>query len=392
MTDYKFIKFLKDKKMVDAYQYYEACSYKLYLAQLSLSALNNVVADYQKKETDVAEEFYRDAATKGKGTYSAHTNSVNYLGVEASPTVIMDKLTMEILSLLHNFFDTFAQWLNASLFAEDGLPMERVSLTKVAGKMASFPEYTGQFITDVIALPTNQEYLYIADYNNTLKHRRQIYVENKFDILAVKGSVAVPEFEKDGRPHVKENALDLLKKKINFCSSILDDSKTYIETFFANVDNQHVAHRLYNPKTYLFFGSEEDYKAMRSPVNHYHYIEVDAANIQDSYQVLLVCDRMNGSEEESIEVFNSPYPIIMLRDSASERIVGIMKPDDGVSLSIKDEKEVYYRKYTPQTTGYEHEMFMTICQDEPFHYYPFLSDMTGGYALPEHDENEQDSK
>ena len=54
--------------------------------------LNNVVADYQKKETDVAEEFYRDAATKGKGTYSAHTNSVNYLGVEASPTVIMDKL------------------------------------------------------------------------------------------------------------------------------------------------------------------------------------------------------------------------------------------------------------------------------------------------------------
>ena len=124
----------------------------------------------------------------------------------------------------------------------------------------------------------------------------------------------------------------------------------------------------------------------------YHYIEVDAANIQDSYQVLLVCDRMNGSEEESIEVFNSPYPIIMLRDSASERIVGIMKPDDGVSLSIKDEKEVYYRKYTPQTTGYEHEMFMAICQDEPFHYYPFLSDMTGGYALPEHDENEQDSK
>ena len=58
----------------------------------------------------------------------------------------------------------------------------------------------------------------------------------------------------------------------------------------------------------------------------------------------------------------------------------------------EDEKEVYYRKYTPQTTGYEHEMFMAICQDEPFHYYPFLSDMTGGYALPEHDENEQDSK
>ncbi len=109
MKDYKFLKFLKDKKIADSYQYYEACSYKLYLAQLSLSALNNVVTDYQNKETAVTEKFYRDAAMKGKGTCSEHINSVNYLGVEASPTVIMDKLTMEIMSLLHNFFDTFAQ-------------------------------------------------------------------------------------------------------------------------------------------------------------------------------------------------------------------------------------------------------------------------------------------
>lgn len=184
----------------------------------------------------------------------------------------------------------------------------------------------------------------------------------------------------------------LLKRKIDFCSSVLDDSKTYIETFFANVDNQHVTHRLYNPKTYLFFEGEDAYKAMCSPVNHYHYIEVNAADIQDSYQVLLACDRMNGSEEESIEVFNSPYSIIMLRDSASEKIIGIMKPDDGISVDIKDEKEIYYRKYTPQTNGYEHEMFMAICRDEPFQYYPFLSDMTGGYDLPEHDEKELDSE
>ena len=388
MEDYKFIKFLKDKKIADSYQYYEACNYKLYLAQLSLSALKNVVTDYQNKETAAIKKVYRVAATKGKRSYSAHAYSVNYLGVEASPTVIMDKLTMEIMSLLHNFFDTFAQWLNASLFAEDGLPMERVSLTKVAGKMGCFPEYTGQFITDVIALPSNPEYLYIADYNNTLKHRRQIYVENKFDILSIKGSVAVPEFEKDGRPHLKEDMLDLLKKKIDFCSGFLDASKTYIETFFSNSDNQHVSHRLYNPKTYLFFESENDWRAMRSPVNHYHYIEVDATNVLDSYQILLVCDRMDGFNDESIEMFNSPYPIIMLRDPVSEKIIGIMKPDDGLSISIKDEKEIYYRKYTPQTTGYEQEMYMAICKDESFHYYPFLSDMTGGYALPEHDDKE----
>lgn len=59
----------------------------------------------------------------------------------------------------------------------------------------------------------------------------------------------------------------------------------------------------------------------------------------------------------------------MGRDTALEKIIGIMKPGDGLSISIKDEKEIYYRKYTPQTTGYKHEMFMAICQDAPFHYY-----------------------
>lgn len=33
MTDYKLMKLLKDKKVADAYQYFEACAYKLYLAE-----------------------------------------------------------------------------------------------------------------------------------------------------------------------------------------------------------------------------------------------------------------------------------------------------------------------------------------------------------------------
>ncbi|GMN96896.1 hypothetical protein [Blautia wexlerae] len=383
MKDYKFLKFLKEKKIADSYQYYEACSYKIYLAGLSFSALKNVVSDYQKEETVIIKSVYKDAVTKGKGTYSAHTSSVNYLGIDVSPTVIMDKLIMEIMSLLHNFFDTFAQWLNASLFAEDGLAMEKVSLTKVVRKMSQFSEYTGQFIDDVVELPLNPDYLYIADYNNTLKHRHQIYVENKFDILAIQGRVSVPKFEKDGRPHIREDALDVLQKKISFCNGVLDSSRTYIESYFKKADNQHVSHRFYNPKTHLFFENEEDCKAMRSPINHYYYIEVDRADLLDSYHFLLVCDQMDGSPDETIEVFNSPYPIIMLREKDTEKFIGILKPNDNISISIKDEKEIYYRRYIPQTIGYEYEMYMAICQAEPFHYYPYLSYVTKGYNLPE---------
>lgn len=385
MTDYKLMKLLKDKKVADAYQYFEACAYKLYLAELSYSALEKVIAQYQANETSVVEKVFEDAFNTGKGTYKIHNNSVDYFDMEVSPTVMMDKLTMEIMSLLHNFFDTFAQWLNACLFAEDCVPMERVSLTKVINKLPEFSEYTGQFIADVSALPTSADYLYIADFNNTLKHRRQIYVENKFDIFSIKGSVCVPEFSKDGRPHVKEDALIVLRNKINYCDTLLNSSKAYVEAHYAHADNLHVMHRYYNPMTYLFFESKEDYMSIRSPKNHYYYIEVDPSSILDEYHFLLCCDRMDGYQDESIELFNSPYPIIMLREIGTQNIVGILKPVDGENRNIKEERELSYRKYFSVLTGFEHEMFVSICSDDTFHYYPYLSDMTGGYMSHDSD-------
>lgn len=391
MSDYKFMKLLKDKKVADAYQYFEASAYKLYLAELSYSALETVIAQYQENEKTYVEKVYEDALTTGKGAYKAHTNCIEYFGTQVSPTVMMDKLTMEIMSLLHNFFDTFAQWINASLFAEDGVPMERVSLPKVVSKLSSFPEYSGPFIATISTLTSSPEYEYVADFNNTLKHRRQIYVDNRFDVLAIKGSVIVPEFSKDGRPRVKEDALTVLKGKIDFCTGLLDSSKAYVESYYASADNTHVTHRFENPVTYLFFDSKEDFEAMESPKNHYYYIEVDPSQILDEYHFILCCDRMDGSQDESIEFFNSPYPIIMLRENGTQNIVGILKPEDEENRSIKDARELAYRKYSAVLTGYEHEMFISICSKDIFHYYPFLSNMTGGYAVPEVEKEQETS-
>ena len=59
MTDYKLMKLLKDKKVADAYQYFEACAYKLYLAELSYSALEKVIAQYQAKIKKDAQTFFK---------------------------------------------------------------------------------------------------------------------------------------------------------------------------------------------------------------------------------------------------------------------------------------------------------------------------------------------
>ena len=47
MTNIELLKLLKEKKVADAFQYYAACSYKLYLAQVSCEALDKVINDFE---------------------------------------------------------------------------------------------------------------------------------------------------------------------------------------------------------------------------------------------------------------------------------------------------------------------------------------------------------
>ena len=188
--------------------------------------------------------------------------------------------------------------------------------------------------------------------------------------------MSIPAFTKDGRVHVIEEAITVLKNSLDFCHQLLDNSRTFVEQYYELNDCAHVAHRIYNPKTYLMFNSQEDYKAMRSPKNHYYYIEVDLANMLDEYHIMLCCDRMSNSEDKSIECFNSDYSIIMLREIGTDKIVGILKPADSEVFKVNDEHELQYRKYNTVRSDYEHEMFTAICGDDKFIYHPYLSDMT----------------
>ena len=376
MIDYLY-KLLKDKKVVDSYQFYTSCEYKLYFAEISFQALQNIIDKYQLTETERVNKVFFDAVSTGVGKYVAHDDNIDYFGVQMNVTSVMDKLTMEIMGLLHNFFDTYAQWLNFALLGEDALPIKKSTLVNIAQKLTSYPEYSGGFIAKLLTIPNDNKYLYIADFNNTLKHRYQIYIKNRFDILSATGNVSIPPFAKDGRVHLKKDALDVLKESLDYCRGLLNDSRTFIEQYYSTNENNYVTHRVYNPQTFLLFETEEDYKAMRSPKNHYYYIEVDPANIPDIVQTMLCCDRMNitDDEEKSLDCYNSPYEIIMMRESGTDKIVGILKPDDTEIYKLNDEHELKYRQYFSVTSGYEHEMFMAICE-EKFNYYPYLSNLT----------------
>ena len=191
--------------------------------------------------------------------------------------------------------------------------------------------------------------------------------------MAVEGEVCIPSFSKDGRPHIKADALTILRHHIDFCKELFSDSISYVKSFYEQAENQHVTHRIYNPATCVIFRNEEDFKKMRYPKNNYHYIEVDQSDIKSKYHIMLTCDEMNGSNDESIECYNSVYQILLLRESKTKGIIGILKPEDNEVFSINDNQELKYRKYVSQLVGYEKEMMISMLDADSFKCFPMLS-------------------
>ena len=378
MTDIEFIKLLKDKKVVDSFQFYSSCRYKLAIAETSYNALNNLVIEYFEAESKEVKSVFEDAFKTGVGSYNAKQDAISFFGVDISLPMALDKLVMEIMGLLHNFFDIFAQWINSSLLGEKALPIKKVTLLNVIKEIANYPEYSGQFISNFQDIPNTSEYEYIADFNNISKHRHQIYTRNKFNILSLQGSVDIPGFEKDGRVQVKKETLSTALTCLNFCLNMLQASRTYIEHYYSASDCNYTEHRIYNPKTYLLFDSEEKY-SLYKPSVHYHYIEVNPSDILPEYQIMLVSDRAEREheEEKSLELYNSVYQIIMLRNIADDKIVGVLEPYDTELFSLNDERIIMYRRYIPNLSEeyYHRKMTESMCGGT-FNYYPFLSDAT----------------
>jgi hypothetical protein len=370
LTEYDFISLLKSKKVVDAFQFYTTCRFKIDSSSISYSALQRLVNEYLSNSQQERDEMFSEAISKGKASICTKSDDVDFLGVSVPRCLVIDKLTIEIFSLLHSFFDTFAQWLNAVLFAEDSLPLKEVSSYSVVRKFDSFDEYQAPFITNCKSVTDKPEYCYISDINNVMKHRYQIFTKSKFDLFEGTGNVSLPKFQKDHNTYTDKDLLQIISSCIDFCKTLLDDSYNYVVNFYKSNDNKHIEHRIYNPKTFMLFESHEDYSKLKNVKNSIHYIEVDSTNILSEYQIMLYRDDKEG---ETISLYNSSYSIIALRDSSSEDYVGIMKPSDQISITFDDGRILEYRKYSVSTHNYEFELFNEMV-NQNFEYYPYLSD------------------
>lgn len=371
MTNYELISLLLNNKVVDAFQFFSTCNFKITSSKVSFKALNNLVDEYITNETKERNSMFEEVLKTGHSSLFAKTDNKDFFGQEVSRSILIDKLTIEVFSTLHSFFDTYAQWINAVLFGDLALPIKTVSLGSVISKIDQFSEYSGQFVTDFRSISISHEYKYISDINNVIKHRHQIYTKAKFNLFEGTGSVTLPAFHKDNNSYSDVEVLNIISTCINYCEKLLLDSINFVELFYSTGNNLHVSKRIYNPKTYMLFENEKDYQELKNIKNSIHFIELDQSNMQDEYQILLFS---NDTTNKEISMYNSPYEIIAIKDISTNGYIGILKPLDTASYTFNDGRLLEYRKYKVYKQNFELGL-VTEMLNQNFHYYPYLSDL-----------------
>lgn len=359
---------LMNKMVLDAFQYYNSCDYKLNSAQVSFEGLKKLVNEYFENNNDEYEHMINELTENNEYTYTAKEDLIDFFGVEIPRIVALDKLTMEITSLLHSFFDTFSQWINTALLGEDAYNVDEVTLNKVINKISSYPEYNGDFINDFKNIMNNDLYKFVSDFNNIQKHRYQLFTQSSFKIFERKNSFIFPKFKKGNRKYTNKDVIQTLDNIINYATILLNDSKNYIEQYYSSNDCRYVNNRFYNPKTYLQFDSEDDFNHLRNAKFGYHYIEVDSNAVLDKVYIMLY-----SYSDDIIEEYNSIYDLIVVRNKENERILGLLKPVDSDSYTLKDEHHLIYREYKFISSNYMQDI-INYFNSGKFYYYPLLSE------------------
>lgn len=365
---------LKEQMVLDGYQFYETACFKIASSKMSYRALERLDKIQSQVFHKNRENMFEELKQTGRVGYVPPKDTVDYFGEDVSRHVVIEKLVIEIFGSLHSFFDILAQLINAVLYANDGVYINRVSFNRVVEKIDQFKEYSGDYIERIKKIEADFEYKFIGDFNNTVKHRRQINIGMKFEILKGEKELTLSSFEKDKREYEKEDLLGMVGKCIDYCEVLLQETITFVQLHFTNSKHKHVEGRLYNPNTSVFFETEDDFNAFRNPKNSMHYIIIDDTKPLISYRVMLIAAQENDKE---ISMYNCPYNHIVVKNK-NEKFIGLLKPKDQEKITLEDGRRLMYREYIFEEEEPEIKYFDYVL-DPKINVYPYLSNCEISY-------------
>jgi len=364
----KLIKIFDENMILDSIQYFNSITHKLHSAKISLEALENIVLD----QVEVLENEYGSLFKEANGNVTLKVESiedkVEFYGVEINRKLAIDKLTIEIFSILHGFFDNLAQYLNTVLFANDGVCADDVSFHKLTEELDNFIEYPEELRNLIKGAKDEIEFKYLRDVNNVIKHRFQILSSSSFNIFNGIHSLLLPEIVKKNRVYDKRDLVEIVTKCFMYCETFFDLINESLIDYFSSNKHQRVSGRIYNPKIYIVFENDKNFKEGK-PQQSMYYIQQDSNLLLDYYSILM---KRIDNDKNVHDIYNCPYIFIAVVNEKKAPL-GYLKPCDTTEYELVSGRPSLYRKYELIKENFHGEYFENLFAGV-IKYHPLLTD------------------
>ncbi len=237
LNDPEYISNLISNKIIDVKLYYLSTYYKLNAAKTNLKIIKKIIENLRCKHENKTQIDIENARKLGifinEICVDDFFSKVDFCGEELDIDIALNKLFFESVSLIHSFFDNYAQWINLSLFGGNALKENKVSLKIICDKLEK-DEYYRSDLSFVAEIKGNDNFVLIDKLNNTIKHRFQVFPKNSIDIFNGIISQSINLFDTKSSKYIEVNCVQVIENSIMYCEELFNEYYLFTSKFHAS--------------------------------------------------------------------------------------------------------------------------------------------------------------
>lgn len=329
---------LAKNKVADSYQYYKNCNMLIGQLRYQYETLNKIILRDEVVSNSIHEKISLDWTSDEVKEFCNDESNKNYRmsinGEKANIEYEIQGRFMLILGMMQSLLDSYAKWINTSLLARKGYSKKDCNIyhlcCKIDGLGDSLYFCKGFLESNVLQIQKSEEFLYINNLNNIIKHQSIIRIKSyvSSDGTWHKG---IPKFKKQAKNsdyvYEAKDMLTMLERCLNcFCEAVFA-SVEFIRDFYKTNENPFTADRTHEVG---LFKAVDGSKVCRE----YFFIPESEVNKKGKNYLLI--------EDGNYHVHNCYMKEVMVtEDGDPEKIVGklVVRKDNDIRLQYKEVTE-----------------------------------------------------
>ncbi|MGN4437709.1 hypothetical protein [Bacillus cereus group sp. MYBK69-1] len=326
---------LADYKMYDAWQFLMNIDKNIATAGYCRYVIKKLIEHIEVKQ----KAYYNnmEEILQKDGTYSWNgemDTSIEILGDSMDSYFLIDKYIKDFMQYSRNAFDSMAQFINKTILFSNPIDIERVDFGKVYNQLKNIDNQSKIFKV-VEKIKTSDNFRYISEFNNKVKHIADTKVVIALDLLGVGVESKVNPFYKRGESFKEKEINSLIGSLYTF---VFDELAVLLDCIRQEVPINNMKDKRIHTIEFEAQQIEGD------PQNSFFNIFIRAEKLDELPEEIEFLFVNDYTSEGKFETKNFPYDELFIRNSDNMYLGKF----NAVECYDESKDLIHYRKFSKQ--------------------------------------------